>query len=169
MVKSLAFFYGFTGISLALFFVTESDRLRVWSFFFFLLFMAFTAYYHIHLVSKPRQLQRRLRDLNSNGRSSLAALTKEYHQLCLLHHQLPIGHQTRFQQPVQEVRERIERILKAAKVMETVLQNAGSGSLDRQRQNYEDIFEIYQKLPEDVQQEYYSQMMQAKELLEGKR
>lgn len=140
----------------------------MFSFFSFLLLVMFTVYNHIYLISKPRQLQRQLRRVHSRGRSSLAVLTNDYHKLCILHHQLSSDHQAQFQQPLQEVRERIERILKAAKVMETLLQDVSTGSLQKQQQKYEDIFEIYQKLPEDVQQEYYSQMMQAKELLEGK-
>src|SRR3990167_8311524 len=49
-----------------------------------------------------------------------------------------------------EIRERIERKLKADKKMELLIQNIGKGSLEDQKSNYQEMFELYKRLPEPV-------------------
>ena len=157
------FIRGFLGISLIVFLFTESDKLRAWSVFLFVLFFILVVHNRIYLIRRPRKLEKILNEIGFS--ESLVDLKKSYNGLYNLHCKLSSKHQEKYASRLNEVRERIERKLKAGKKIEELLQV--TGSLEVRKKNYEEMFEIYQKLPREIQKEYYAKIMHVKEGLEN--
>lgn len=158
---------GAMGVAFIFLLFTESNKLRAWSFVLFTLFFILTVQNHFYMVRRPKRLEKILQGLGSPTASrSLPDLKKGYAQLHDQYGTLSARHQEEYRASINEIRERIERKIKAGKKIEELLQNLPESNLKARRQKYEQALEIYQRLPREVQKEYYTQIMQVKEGLE---
>lgn len=155
------------GVSFISFLFTESDKLRAWSIISFTLFFILTVQNHFYLVRRPRKLEKILQELGSaiNNRS-LLDLKCSYAKLHDQYSKLSAKHKDKYRSSINEIREGIERKMRAGKKIEELLQNMPESNLKAKQQKYEQALEIYQRLPGEAQKEYYALIMQAKEGLE---
>ena len=160
------FIRGAMAVTFLSFMLTRSDQFRAWSALLFTGFFVLTVYNHLYYIRAPRKLGQKLQELSSVGNHSLDKLKAEYGKMHKLHGKLHPKHQKKFHGSLQEVRERIERKLKAGKKIEELLLKVGNGNFKEQRNNYEEMFSIYQKLPKEIQKEYYAKIMHARDQLE---
>lgn len=124
------------------------------------------AYGYSVLFSPVQKLQRQLQQLSmllhSGSREEIASL---YETIFRGYEGLSSSHKVKLHSKFMTVRERIEEQLQAQKKVEMLQQYVGKGNLAKQRQNYETMYGWYQKLPAKIQQEYYSQIVHARQRL----
>ena len=117
--------------------------------------------------SAHNRLRRKLASIPSITQGeSIEKMKQFYTEIYHLYTRLSEHNKQNFYAKIIEIRERIERKLKADKKMELLIQNIGKGSLEDQKSNYQEMFELYKRLPEQVKQKYYAHLTHARNLLE---
>lgn len=154
--------------SFVLLMITRSTVIRTYSLVIFLLDLVFIIiYFKNYLRGGEKKLEKRLKGISSPTKNhSLDKLKKEYEQIYVIYQKLPLGKKKKFSSSVKNVHHRIERKMKAGKKMEELIQKAGDGEIHDRLKNYEEIHEIYQKLPTSEQKRFYTDLVYAKEKLE---
>lgn len=71
-----------------------------------------------------------------------------------------------FYSRVNSLRETVEEHLQKERELERLLQDADKGSISEQKEKYLKLYAIYEKLPQIVQNKYYSQIVQLRDRLE---
>ncbi|HLC81376.1 MAG TPA: hypothetical protein VJH68_01850 [Candidatus Nanoarchaeia archaeon] len=122
---------------------------------------------YVHFFSSSSRLRKKLQLVPSITQGESIEKMKQYYQeIYNLYTRLAERHKPNFYANITEIRERIERKLKADKKMELLVLNIGKGSLADQNSNYREMFELYRRLPEAVKQKYYAHLVHARKLLE---
>ncbi len=124
-------------------------------------------YFPMQWSSSGRRFQARVEYVQSLLFTELLArLKEEYHQLYVQYEKLPAAKKYQCYNPLVRLREQIEELIQSAKKLETLAQGIGSGTLEGQQRRYEEMSELYQKLPRQEQKQWDSHLRHAKELLE---
>ena len=119
-----------------------------------------------HHFSKHQKLRRKLDSINSIAQGeSLEKMKEAYKEIYNLYMKVSEKYKRNFYAKVVEIRERIERKLKACKKVEILVENIGKGTIKQQEKNYNELHAIYQRLPEQMKKNYYHHIVHAKELL----
>lgn len=120
--------------------------------------------------SAANRLRRKLQQVPTITQGeSIAKMKQHYLEIYNLYNKLTERHKQNFYAQITEIRERIERKLKADKKLELLVQTIGKGSLEEQKRNYQEMFELYRRLPEAVKQKYYAHIVHARSLLERRK
>ncbi|MBI4151647.1 hypothetical protein HY496_01640 [Candidatus Woesearchaeota archaeon] len=96
----------------------------------------------------------------------LTTLKREYEQL--YHHYESLSDDTKEKcyGPMLQIRGRIEELLQSMKKLETLASDEGYDTLEKQRQRYEDMNELYLKLPPKEQKHWAAHLRRVREVLE---
>jgi hypothetical protein len=120
-----------------------------------------------HFFSVHNKLKRKLAMVPSVTKGeSLEVMKKFYQDIYHLYNKLSEHKKQNFYAQITDIRERIERKLKADKKMELLIGNIGKGNLTDQKNNYQQMHEVYTRLPDSMKKKYYSHLSHAKSLLE---
>ena len=148
------------------FFFTKSYSLRGWSFILFVVFFILTIRSHIEIVRKPKKMDKLLKKVSSTTKDgSIEDLKEGYNGIHSLYNRLSSKHQDKYKSQVNSVRTNIEKKMKNGKKIEKMLQD-NSGTVEEKRIKYDQMFEVYQRLPRQEQKKYYAQIMHVRENLE---
>ena len=119
-----------------------------------------------HFFSKHQKLRRKLNSINSITQGEdLEKMKRTYKDIYALYMKVSEKYKRNFYAKIVEVRERIERKLKASKKLEVLVGNIGKGTIKQQETNYNQLYEVYQRLPDAMKKKYYHHIVHAKELL----
>jgi hypothetical protein len=119
-----------------------------------------------HFLSPHKRLEKKLSSVNSITQGEdLEKMKSMYKDIYGIYLKCSNKHKKNYYANVVELRERIERKLKASKKLEILIENIGKGTIKQQEKNYNDLHAIYQRLPEPMQKKYYHHLIHAKELL----
>ncbi len=121
----------------------------------------------IYLASKKRKLRKLLREMER--RVSLEptdSLKSRYVQAYNLYLKLSEKNKQNFYGHITKLREKMEEQLRATKKVEELLQKSTVTNIPLLRKQYDEMYNYFRKLPASMQQKYYPQIMQVKEVLE---
>ncbi|MBI2581505.1 hypothetical protein HYV87_00050 [Candidatus Woesearchaeota archaeon] len=91
---------------------------------------------------------------------------QQYLQIYGLYLKLGEKKKQNFYSRVNSLRERIEDHLQNEKEISRLFQEVDRGSIQEQKKIYLQIYKVYEKLPRNIQHEYYSKIVQLRDRLE---
>ena len=117
----------------------------------------------------PTKLQKKIKEINEKMHHETSdSLKKEYLEVHNIYNKLKPDHQKKFFGHVKQLREQMTGHLTAEKKIEKLFKSLGS-SLAQQKKSYLKIHDLYQKLPEKVKEKFYTQLIDLKQKLDGKK
>jgi len=124
-------------------------------------------YTYWYFAASHNRLRRRLKKAQSlTGEASSELLKEHYMGSYNLYLKLSEGKKRNFYSQVTQLREQIEEQLKTEKKMEELLLRSSQANFNDQKKMYMELYTTYLKLPPQVQQKYYSGLVQLREQLE---
>ena len=99
-------------------------------------------------------------------KSSLEEQKDTYAGLCSSYLSLSSRLQTRFSPRIQVLREQIETHLTARVRVELLLESFGSGTIEDQREKYDELHLYFRTLPSDLQKHFYTEIVLVRNRLE---
>ena len=124
-------------------------------------------YTYWYFAAPANRLRRKLKKAQSlTGEASSELLKEHYMGSYNLYLKLSEGKKRNFYSQVTQLREQIEEQLKGEKKMEELLLRSSQVNFNDQKKIYMDMYNTYLKLPPQVQQKYYSGLVQLREQLE---
>ena len=119
-----------------------------------------------HFFAKHQRLRKKLEAINSVTQGEdLEKMKETYKDIYDLYMKVSEKYKRNFYAKIMEIRERIERKLKASKKLEILVKNIGKGTIKQQETNYNELYKVYQRLPDAMKKKYYHHIIHAKELL----
>ena len=97
---------------------------------------------------------------------SIDTLKESYLDIYSSYMRLSEKNKQNFYTSVNKLRQEIEDKLKAKKKLELLIDQASVGSIEEQKQTFENINKLYQQLPHPDQEQYSAQIQHLKEKLE---
>jgi len=115
----------------------------------------------------PNRLKRELKSLVlSLDDGSTEILKKRYLLVYNLYLKLSSKKKQNFYSKITKIREEIERYMVAEKKIQVGLEKAHQGDIIEQKNNYQDIYNNYRKLPKNLKDKYYGEIIRLRERLE---
>jgi len=120
-----------------------------------------------HFVSAANKLRLLLPELEQRAdQEAPDTLQESYIRLYELYMRLAEKKKPHFYGRLMKLREKLEEQMKAQKKVEELLQKSSGSPLPALQQYYEEMHASFRKLPAAAQKNYYSRLMQVKEVLE---
>ena len=115
----------------------------------------------------PNRLKRELRKLALNlDKYSTDILKKQYMIVYNLYLKLSSREKQNFYAKITKIREEVEVYMVAEKKIQEGLDKAHMGDINQQRDNYQEVYNNYQKLPKSIKDKYYGEIVRLRERLE---
>lgn len=135
--------------------------------FLSLLFLIVMIIVYWEFANTPNRLRRELRKIALHlDDASTESLKKHYLLAYNLYLKLSSKHKQNFYTKITKIREEIESYMVAEKKVQDGLSKAHKGGIDEQRNNYHQIYLNYQKLPKNLKEKYYGEIVRLRERLE---
>lgn len=117
--------------------------------------------------SAANRLRRMLKKIQPTMDSEpLDEVKKLYLKTYNLYMKLSEQKKQNFYSRINSLRETLEEHLQKERELERLLQDADKGSISEQKEKYLNMYAIYEKLPQKVQNNYYSKIVQLRDRLE---
>lgn len=97
---------------------------------------------------------------------SIEAVKKEYLRIYGLYMKLSEKKKQNFYAKVNSLRENLEEQMQNEKELDRLLQEEVRGSIDEQKKKYLQMYALYEKLPRQLQEQYYPKIVQLRDRLE---
>lgn len=145
----------------------EGSSMRTILFSIVAVTVAALIWYLVWEFSAANRLRRKLKKIVPMVDSEpLENVKKMYLKIYNLYMKLSEKKKQNFYARVNSLREKIEENLQREKELQRLLQDTEKGSISEQKKKYLDIFAIYEKLPQKIQNQYYPQVVQLRDRLE---
>lgn len=114
----------------------------------------------------PHRIRAKLKEIEPLLSQQSAEMLKEkYVEIYTLYMKLPEKWKSNFYAKISGIREQVEEQLKAEKKVVFLLEQADKAAWSELRQLYDELYTSFQKLPQQVQEHYYSRIIMLKEKL----
>lgn len=97
---------------------------------------------------------------------TVSSLKEEYQKACQQYEKLPEKKKEKCYGPLLHLREKIEELIQSTKRLETLAGEISLSTKERQQQCYEEMKELYQKLPRKEQKQWYPHLQRVREMFE---
>ena len=129
--------------------------------------LAVAIYLYGHYFHPPHRLHRKLKNTASIIQlESGENLKDNYLDIYNIYMKLSEKHKSNFYTKVTKLREKIEEQMKAEKKIQELVQKSNSGGVEERKAVYLEMHQNYQKLPKEIQQKYYPDIVNLREQLE---
>ncbi len=155
-------------VLLALYFWLKDEPLRVGVLLVLVIIALFTISLGVREVFGPEsRLRKSLKELEESAQQeSSTALQQEYLRLYDLYLKLSERQKQNFYARISAVRETLEKHLQNEKHFEVLLAEVKKGTLVQRRKAFQDLKDLFEELPLNVQERYFPEFSHVKEELE---
>jgi|SRR3989344_3589276 len=123
--------------------------------------------YFLSTTSLKRKIRKQISKIMFNlDAFSIDTLKESYLNIYRSYMRLSEKNKQNFYTSVNKLRQEIEDKLKAKKKLELLIDQVSVGSIEEQKQTFENINKLYQQLPHPDQEQYSAQIQHLKEKLE---
>ncbi len=153
----------------AVYLLATAIELRIMALVLLAIVLLYAGWFYYLYHSSYHRVRRKLHEAQQFlGADSLHELKVHYDEIYTLYERLPEQQKRQVYGRFVKLRERIEEGLTAEKKLAQLLEHADRGTTSIQRKRYQDMYELYQKLPAPVQGKFYEEIKRVRERLRSK-